>query len=77
MNDVGWSLCIHNCYNFVVLSVFHLIVSQMFFVLNSRINFKKTVSYSFQIADQYDKLDVIREIVSTEGPKGACILTSR
>lgn len=47
-----------------------------FFVLNPRINFKKIISYSFQISDQYDKLDVIREIVSAEGPTGACILTS-
>ncbi|MCI4384445.1 hypothetical protein PGIGA_G00038850 [Pangasianodon gigas] len=29
-----------------------------------------------KIADQYDKLDVIREIVSTEGPTGACMLAS-
>lgn len=70
-------MSLFNCkYCIVVLCVFQHTCYYFFFDLNSRINFKKIISYSFQIADQYDKVDVIREIVSTEGPTGACISTT-
>lgn len=74
INDVDWSLFIIAYHVIVYMQVLYCTVFS--FVLNSRTHFKKIISYSFQIADHYDKLDVISEIVSTEGPTGACILTS-